>query len=334
MEKTFCRGNHVSKMSSTINLFQSYQSNCTCNSSLNNLASNIKLMYTLLTDLFGELTPDMVEDIQRRIMQGKYTLSSPKIVVSFREGEEPKKVSDHSFKEIGHMRQHLFRMKVKGSYVYGSVIPIPADNLVLTALANMLNTQIVSLDLLNLSSFGIKSHPWDYYGHIYQREGPISKIYKIDMTNSIAVIDKEILLSKLKHVVKNADIFKLIKSLLYLPIYLDDEDITHIFDNSIPFSGYISDALLNFHLIDLDNQFPFLFPSSFFYYRYIHEVIITTTEEEEEDSKDALEEAFIHLRVWGKIISIGPGDTPIHCYHGGTVWISEEGRIQMQINAA
>lgn len=285
--------------------------------SLDQLASDIELTYNYLPDIFNELTVEKVIDIQNLISIGKYTLSSLELLV-FSTKDNLK----------GPNFNHIFHMLINNTIYYGCVTPIQEDKLVLMALGRMLNHRILDLNLLNSSSFGLKTHPTSYYAHIRSIKVPISRLSKLDMTNSLRVINKESLLTKLEPIVKNDEIMKLLKSFLYMPIKRDGKDLTSIMKSSIPSSGLITDVLLNFSLIELDNQFHQLFPS-FSYTRYVHEVIVTTSQEES-SFEESLLKFFDRLNLAGKILSIGPGDNPIPCHHGGIVWVSEDGRIQMK----
>lgn len=294
---------------------RNYSINYKC--SLDQLASDIEIAYCHIPDIFHELTVEKVMDIQNRIRTGKYTLSSHQLLV-YRTKDNIK----------GPHFNHIFNLIINNSIYYGCITPIQEDKLVLMALGRMLNYRIHNLNLLNSSSFGLKTKPTSYYAHIRSREEPISRLYKFDMTNSLGSINKEILLTKLEPIVQNDDIMKLLKSFIYIPILLEDKDCTYILKDSIPSSGLITDVLLNFSLIELDNKFHQLFPS-FSYTRYIHEVIVTTSQEES-SFEESLLEVFDSLNLAGKILSIGPGDNAIPCHHGGIVWVSKNGRIQMR----
>ena len=138
--------------------------------SLDQLASIIERYYNGLTDIFDELTVSKMRDIQNQIRTGKYTLSSLQLIVN------NKKDPIKGF-------HHILHMRTNDSIFNGSLIPIQEDKLVLMALGTMLNNRIINLNLLNSSSFGFKLRPTDYYAHIRSIEGPISRVYKLDMTN-------------------------------------------------------------------------------------------------------------------------------------------------------
>ena len=91
-------------------------------------------------------------------------------------------------------------------------------------------------------------------------------------------------------------------------------NFTSLMKKTIPSSVLITDVLLNYSLIELDNQFHQLFPS-FSYTRYIQEVIVTTSQEES-SFEESLLKVFDSLDLAGKIISIGPGDNAISSNYG------------------
>lgn len=283
--------------------------------SLDRLASIIDKYYNFLPDIFDELTLSKVRDIQNQIRTGKYTLSSFQLLVSDKK-EDPILNIDNN---------HIIHLRGDDFIFYGSLIPIQEDQLVLIALGYMLNTRIVKLNLLNSSSFGLKLSQTDYHAHIRSIEGPISRVYKLDMTNSLRNVNKESLLTKLEPIVSNDEIMKLLKSFLYMPLYHEGEDYSYIIKDMIPSSLFITNVLLNFSLIELDNQFHQRFPS-FSYTRYVQEVIITTSRKESL-FESSLFSLLNRLNLNGKIISIGPGDKPMPCYHGCIISITEDGRL-------
>lgn len=279
---------------------------------LDQLASTIEKYYNGLSDIFDELTVSKMRDIQNQIRTGKYTLSSLQLIVNKK--KDPLKGFNH-----------IIHMLKNDSIFYSSLTPIQEDKLVLMALGGMLNTRILNLNLLNSSSFGFKLRTTDYYAHIRSIDGPISRVYKLDMTNSLRRINKESLLTKLEPIVENDEIIQLFKSFLYMPILYEGKDSSYIMKDLIPSSALITDVLLHFSLIELDNQFHQLFPS-FSYTRYVQEVIVTTSQKESL-FESSLFSLFDRLNLDGQILSIGPGDKPMPCYHGGVISITEDGRL-------
>lgn len=283
--------------------------------SLDQLASTIEKYYNgLTTDIFSELTVSRVREIQNQIRTGKYTLSPLQLIII-----------NHNNIDLLKGINYLHHILINESPFKGILTPIQEDKLVLIALGGMLNTRIIKLNLLHSSSFGFKLRPTDYYAHIRSIEGPISRVYKLDMIKSLFRINKEILLTKLEPIVSNTEIMKLLKSFLYIQIIYEGEDMTYEKNRIFPTSEFITDILLNFTLIELDNQFHQVFPS-FSYTRYAHEVIVTTSQKESL-FESSLFSLFDSLNLDGKIVSIGPGDQPIPCYHGGLISLTEDGRL-------
>lgn len=279
--------------------------------SLDKLASNIEEYYFGIPNMFDELTVSKMRDIQKKIRTGKYTLSPLQLIVN--QKKDPLNEYDH-----------IMHMIIDDSIFYGSFSPILEDQLVLIALGGLLNTIIINKNLLNSSSFGFKVRPTDdYYAHIRSIEGPISRVYKLDMTKSLLRVNKEILLNKLEPILENDEIIQLCKSFLYIPFIYEGMDYSNIIN--VPSSSFITDVLLNFDLIELDNQFHQLFPS-FSYTRYVQEVIVTTSQKESL-FESSLFSLFDSLNLDGQILSIGPGDKPMPCYHGGLISITEDGRL-------
>lgn len=82
------------------------------------------------------------------------------------------------------------------------VNPTQEDSLVLMALGMMLNTKIVQDNLLMENSLGLKTRIKDYLGLVCSRVN-VSILYKLDLTNSMKTINRDSLLSKLSHIVKD-----------------------------------------------------------------------------------------------------------------------------------
>jgi len=104
---------------------------------------------------------------------------------------------------------------------------------------------------------------------------------------------------------------------------------------NIPTSGFLTDVLLHFALIEFDKGFQRVFPQ-FNYTRYISEVFVSFSTSEMSKLGNPLEifeqevvSLFDQLNLSGKIISIGPGDAPVPCL-GGLVSVSQDGLIQVQ----
>lgn len=297
-----------------------YSTNPQC--SLNLLLSYIDHVYHTLSNSFDELTVSNMRDIQNKIRSGKYNLSAFQLL--FQKKEE-------SLIDFSHHHDiSSFKIITLDDDSHAGIFPIlQEDKLVLMALGLMLNKRMNNLNLLNSLSFGLKSSPAVYYEHIRSIEGPISSVYKLDMRLSIERVNKESLLTQLEAVVDNDEIMKLLKSFLYIPIIHEGEDYSYLMEDSIPVASLITDALLNFSLIGLDNHFHLLFPSfSYTYARYLNEIIVTISDEDEEyNFESTLFLLFDSLHIDGNIISIIKPGGNMPCYHGGVIHLTKDGVI-------
>lgn len=277
--------------------------------SLDQLASTIEKYYYGLSDIFSDLTVSRMRDIQNQIRTGKYTLTSLQLIVN---------------KNLDSLKgsPYIINMSIDNQKVYGCLTPILEDKLVLIALAAMLNTRIHEWNIQHPSCFSFKESPTDYYTRIRSREGPISRVYKLDMLNSLYLINRNTLLSKLKPIVSNDEIMQFLHSFLYIQILYEGQDLSY---DLFPTSELITEVLLDFYLKELDNQFHLVFPC-FSYTRYVNEILITTPHQVPffESSLFALLES---LELDGRIVSIGPGDPPIPCHEGALISLTEDGRL-------
>lgn len=103
-------------------------------------------------DLRPTLTTLNVISIQKKIIEGRYILSPLKLFIFTNEGDIDKNVFRH-------------RIRIKDApNIYLYIKAIPEDDLVLMGLGLMLNTYIVSENLLMENSLGFKSRVKDYHG--------------------------------------------------------------------------------------------------------------------------------------------------------------------------
>jgi len=234
----------------------------------------------------------------------------------------------------GYDYSHIYHMLIDNTICYGCVRPIPEDKLVLMALGRMINHKFLDLKLFNVYSFGYKTRAECYHAHILSMgRDKISKVYRINMSNTIRKINKDLLLTKLENIVSNEDIMKLIKEFLYIPVIVKDRGLPSktmrvdaYFTEYIQSAGLLTNVLLNYWLIDFDHKFQNLFPS-FSYARYGHEIIVCTSQVESK-FEDMVFSLFDDLNLEGKIESIVPGGNPMH-FEGGLIWVSEDGQIKM-----
>jgi len=309
-------------MRSSINFNVITNSRYYCNipeCSLDQLSSNIESLYKYMPEEFIGLSAKKVISIQNRIRTGQYSLSPFTLnVFSTIEDANPPKNS------------HLIHMLLNNSKCYGLVTLIPEDQLVISALGLMLNLKFVSLGIHHSFSFGYNSYPSSYFAHISSSiKEPIYRFYKIDMTRSLFVINKECLLSRLEPIILNGDIMALIRSYLYIPIILEEEEVSALKDN-IPPSGLLTNVLLNLYLNEFDSLFTKQF-ASFSYARYLEEIIVTASQDDLL-LEQSIFELFARCNLAGKIHSIVPGGEPITSKYGGIVSLSSDGVIHIDMS--
>ena len=295
---------------------------------LDRVAYAIGMAYQGLPSLFNELTPENVISIQKRLKDGTYTLS-PIIVRAF-----PKNV------ELSNVFYKKIHIKDEPNF-YLCFNHTLEDSLVLMGIGIILNHYLINEKIFMDKSVGLRVIMKDFYGTVCAI-GNVFRLYKVDLTNSIRIINRDSLLCKLSHIVKDGDIMELVSKFMYLPI-LDESgiDLTAQTEFGIPPSGYLSEVLLNFALTEFDKEFMRVFPE-LDYNRYVHEVVVSLPNTCTSSSKQGntlecedllelqVEYLLEQLHLAGKIISIKPGDAPVPCY-GGTICVSQDGLIQVKV---
>lgn len=133
------------------------------------------------------------------------------------------------------------------------------------------------------------------------------------------------------------EILKLIRQYVYIPVLTDSNvvntDINFQFGIP-PTGGFLSLVLLNYALIDFDESFLSKFPSLKFL-RYLNEVLVffNPPSSNEGMTFQNFEEEVVSLlakkNLYGKIMSIGPGEGPMKC-DNCLVSVSEEGKIEVK----
>lgn len=210
-----------------------------------------------------------------------------------------------------------------------AIIPNKDDVLVLMGL---------SLMLLRLSQGGLPKDVYriedgiDSFYYSLQQMGKVDRLYRLDLTDSLRIIPFNLILDKVKLLVIDVSVYKLISSLLFLPI-IDDNGRNRRSDanlGGLPPVGEITRVLFNIVLMDIfDREFTKRFPGIVFS-RFINEVYISTRENDEVifDQKTGcalLEE----LNLAGNIMSIGPGDPPIPCYYRKILFLDSDSRVNV-----
>lgn len=291
--------------------------------SLQRLALYVGNSFIELKTTFPDLNLPKVIDILNSIKDGTYTLS-PFIVCSFsKEDVHPDPIVYHKI----HIEEN--------PNIYLGTVPTQADNLVLIGLGRMLHILFIKNKVFIDQSFGFRTGVKEFYGNVCAR-GVFSRLYKLDMTNTLRIINRDNLLCKLSYLVKDVYILEFIRKFLYLPIQdKSGRDFTSEIGYRIPSSALITDVLLNFILTEFDKEFTRLYPG-LDYSRYVNEVFVSFPLpskhgqylERYELFEHVLLSLFERLNLSGKIHHIVPGDAPVPCY-GGLISVSQDGEIQV-----
>lgn len=177
----------------------------------------------------------------------------------------------------------------------------------------------LALMLLRLSgnmppySYRLEKKLESFYDSLPRRMGWVDRLYKIDLTNSISIIDKNLLLERVHPIVGKGYVYKLISSFLTNPI-LDDHGNDYAL-GGIPPMGEMGRILLHVLLQDiLDELLSTRYPKIRFA-RFNQEIYISTHLGNEDFDANVATKLLEELRLVGTIESIGPGDDPISCYY-------------------
>ena len=187
------------------------------------------------------------------------------------------------------------------------------DELVLSALARILNLHFVQRGVFPEKSFSFRTSPEEYYANLVSR-GRINILYKINMIESLHTIPRHFLLGKLSHLIEDRYIFSLISSFLECPVLNEDGDnLNRSEDYGIPPAGLISCVLLNFMFFDFDKDLIRVYPG-LSYSRYFNEVFASfplMSLEKKASFEEILSEILISLGLSGKVISIREAHLPL-----------------------
>ena len=287
---------------------------------LDRLASDISDVYTEFSDLYPSLTSEMVKEIQKSIQNGSYSFSPILVNFFFDKGECP---------QYSPLILHIHDPNINFS-----LSSREEDRLVFFTLGVMIIHYFLYEDIILMrNSFGMKMLLSDYYDMV-SSSGTLNKLVVIDLTNTLSVLNKYCLLSRLSQKVKDDSIMELIEKFLHIP--LKDEygvDLTADLGCNIPPAGFLTDVILNIALSDFDMEFQSLFPELKFT-RYVNEVLVYFPTSECMHVKHYLlfEELvlsiFEKLNLSGKFRCLNPGDGPVPCL-GGVVCVSPDGKIQV-----
>ena len=208
------------------------------------------------------------------------------------------------------------------------VMPSKEDVLVLMGLSLMLFR--LSHGVLPKDGYRLENQVSSFY-YSLQQMGKVDRLYRLDLMASLRILPISLILDKVKPFVGEGSVYKLISSLLNLPI-IDDAG-NHSSDISfggIPPVGEITRVLFNIVLMDIfDREFPKRFPGIAFS-RFINEVFITTRGTDEVIFDDKAGYALLEdLCLAGKIVSIGPGDDPLPCYYRMLIYLDSDSKVQV-----
>ena len=306
--------------SPTIFLTRSF---CTVECSLVQLSDDIDFIYKDLTDnLEFSMSRYRLAVIQQKIVSGLYILSP--LQVKF-----IKKVDLTPFLHdtLPDCPDIMLRTGSDPDMIY-VVMPDKEDVLVLMGLSLMLFR--LSHGRLPKDGYRLENLVDSFY-YSLQQMGKVDRLYRLDLKASLMIIPISVILDKVKPFVGDGSVYKLISSLLYLPII--DDDGNHRSDISfggIPPVGEITRVLFNIVLMDIfDREFPKRFPGIAFS-RFINEVFISTRGNDEVIFDDKAGYALLEqLSLAGKIVSIGPGDDPLPCYYGKIVFLDSKSKLQV-----
>lgn len=143
-----------------------------------------------------------------------------------------------------------------------------------------------------------------------QEMGKVDRLYCINFIFSMKILPPSLILEKVKPLVGDGGVYKLIESYLSRPLVEADGTPLSIEIRGLIPVGEITTVLFNLVLM-VDREFQKRFPGIVFA-RHIHEVFIPVNEKvifDENAGYAFLEE----VGLVGEIVSIGPGDKPLPC---------------------
>jgi hypothetical protein len=206
------------------------------------------------------------------------------------------------------------------------VIPEKEDVLVYMALSLMLFR--LSHGRLPELGYRLENLTDSFYNSIKQM-GKVDRVYRIDLSPSLSMIPRSLILDKVKPLVGDGSVYNLISSFLCLPI-IDDigNNRSDIRDGCVPPVGEITRVLFNIVLMDIfDREFTKRIPGITFY-RHIYEVFISTRGNEEGIFNDKVGHVLLEeLGMDGKIESIGPGDPPLSSCYRKQIYLNNESKV-------
>ncbi|CAK7324724.1 unnamed protein product [Dovyalis caffra] len=199
-------------------------------------AIEIGIVYSEYKNTFFEsMDLSTVKEIQSMVLNGKYNFS-PLILES-----RPGSLMVHEM-EPG--------ITITDLPLDACVVrPTMKDNLVLIALARMLNTYFLSSSCFMKECLALDQSHIEFYSKLLCW-GKVDKLYYLNLYDSISSLSRILLLRKINYIVKG--IRELVSSLIELPI-IDYNGIDRSSSIGIPPLAYITDVLVNFLLDNFDS---------------------------------------------------------------------------------
>lgn len=281
--------------------------------SLQQLSSDIEIVHRELSDESSSfyMAPYRLARIQQQILNGSYVISPLRVKIL------DKKVDISKYK---HEMQSDYPDIIIAGFLYTEVMfgkpeyyivvmPDKDDQWVLLGLSLML-VRLYYARMLKESSQSVDPI-YSFYDSL-QEMGKVDRLYKLelDLYGSLRVLPKNMILEKVKSLVGDGSVYKLISSLFDLRGY--DAKGTNIIFNSLPPLGELSKAIFNIVLKGIfDREFPNWFPGISLS-RFENEVFIPIRGNDKVIFNDTSAFALMsELRLLGKIKSIGQGDEPL-----------------------
>lgn len=306
--------------SPTILLTRSF---CTVDPGLVQLSSDIDYIYNELDGSKFGMTRDRLIFLQQKIVLGIYDLSPLQVY----------------FVKKENLNLFLFMIvsecpDIAVSNPFGDditcvITPSKDDVWVYMGLSLMLLR--LSHGCLPKDGFRLTNMVSSFY-YSLQQMGKVDRLYKIYLMESLSILPISLILDRVKPLVGDDFVYKLISSFLILPLVDTDGNTRRdIHPSGIPPAGEITRVLFNIVLTDIfDREFTKRFPGITFY-RFIHEVFISTKVNyevhfDEKAGYELLEE----LGLVGKIESIGSGDDPLISYERMLIYLDSDSRVQVR----
>lgn len=296
---------------------------CTVEHSLVQLSADIDFIYKDLTDnLQFRMSRDQLAVIQQKIVSGLYVLSPLQVKIIKKEDLTP-----FLYDTLPDCPDIMFGAGSDPD-ILSVVMPDKKDVLVLMGLSLMLFR--LSHGSLPKDGYRLENQVDSFY-YSLQQMGKVDRMYMLDLNASLRIFPTSLILDKVKSLVGEGTVYKLISSFLYLPFI--DDDGNHRSDScfgGIPPVGEITRVLFNIVLMDIfDREFPKRFPGIAFS-RFINEVYISTRRNDEVIFDDKAGYALLEeLSLAGNIVSIGPGDDPLLCYYRKILFLDSDRKVHV-----